>query len=49
MPWSCIWLVDGAVHWVQQEQPDLAWARSIAFGCQVDTHTYPWSAGVEGS
>ena len=29
--WAGIWLVDGAGHWVQQEQPDAVSARLMAF------------------
>jgi hypothetical protein len=29
--WAGTWLVDGAGHWVQQEQPDAVSARLMAF------------------
>ena len=29
--WAGTWLVDGAGHWVQQEQPDAVSARLLAF------------------
>ena len=29
--WTGTWLVDGAGHWVQQEQPDAVSARLLAF------------------